>query len=108
VKSNNQDIDKMVRKKQEKEGEHLYLRRERKMMKHEEEKMRKDIILSADVICCTLSGSGSALLHKLLNTARYVKKLLTSTGEEYRRYGRDNNYKDLAYHFVQVSATFMK
>ena len=61
----------MVKKKQRLEKDYLHIRGKRRMLKHEEEKIRKDVLLSADVICCTLNASGSALLHKLLKTARY-------------------------------------
>ena len=61
----------MVKKKQRLEKDYLHIRGKRRMLKHEEEKIRKDVLLSADVICCTLNASGSAILHKLLKTARY-------------------------------------
>ena len=65
----------MVKKKQRLEKDYLHIRGKRRMLKHEEEKIRKDVLLSADVICCTLNASGSALLHKLLKTARYESVL---------------------------------
>ena len=71
MKRINTEINGMVKKKQRLEKDYLHIRRKRRMLKHEEEKIRKDVLLSADVICCTLNASGSALLHKLLKTARY-------------------------------------
>ena len=79
VKYINTEIDAMVRKKQILEKEYLRIRGKRRMLRHEEEKIRKDIVLSADVICCTLSASGSVLLRKLLDTTRYERAFSLQT-----------------------------
>lgn len=71
VKCINTQIEAMVKKKQRLEEEYLNIRRKTRMLKHEEDKIRKDVLFSADVICCTLSASGSLLLHKLLKISRY-------------------------------------
>ena len=71
VKCVNAQIEAMVKKKQRLEEEYLNIRRKTRMLKHEEDKIRKDVLFSADVICCTLSASGSLLLHKFLKISRY-------------------------------------
>ena len=71
LKSINTQIEVMVSKKQKLEQEYLHIRRKTRMLKHEEDKIKKGVLFSADVICCTLSGSGSVLLHKLLKISRY-------------------------------------
>lgn len=70
-------VASVVKEKQKLEKEYLHIRGKRKMLKHEEDKIRKEVLSTADVICCTLSASGSVLLHKLLKTSRYESVFYT-------------------------------
>ncbi|XP_028393069.1 probable helicase senataxin isoform X2 [Dendronephthya gigantea] len=72
IKSLNYEIEGIVKEKQMLEKKYLTIRRKRQMLKDEEQKIRKDILKSADVICCTLSASGSPLLHKLKTSIAHV------------------------------------
>lgn len=71
MKSINAEISNVVKRKQICEKEHALIHMKNKTLKHDGDKIRKRILLSADIICCTLNASGSSLLHNLLQTSRF-------------------------------------
>ena len=65
------EINALVKKKHQIERDYGKLRARSKCRKQQEAKIKKDVLFSADIVCCTLSGSGSQfLLNNLLKNQR--------------------------------------